>query len=247
MSFASFLRELEGGELRAASKIDGAWVANSEVKAQILKLFRESAITRMAGTFIDKEPLTPRNFGLDDGIRLVPGGTSVRPGCYIAKNVVIMPPSFVNIGAYVDEGTMIDSHVLVGSCAQIGKRVHLSAGVQIGGVLEPVGKRPVIVENDCFIGACAILTEGIVVEEGAVLAQGVSLSDSVPIYDLVNEKIIYGKVPSRAVVIAGTRPYNNNRWAQGQQLALSCAIIVKYRDEKTNAALMLEDALRIPV
>lgn len=246
MSFASFLHALESGQQRPAAKINGVWVTNEEVKAHILKLFRESPVVRMGEAFIDKEPLVPRTFSLEEGVRLVPGGTSLRAGCFIGKNVVIMPPSFVNIGAYIDEGTMVDSHVLVGSCAQIGKRVHLSAGVQIGGVLEPIGKRPVIIEDDCFIGASSVLTEGILIEEGAVVAQGVSLSDSVPIYDLINEEIIYGRIPARAVVVPGSRPYQQNLWAKDQQLALSCAIIVKYRDEKTNGALMLESALRIP-
>lgn len=244
MNFDSFLRALESGELRSARKIDGQWISQSDVKAQILQLFRESSVIEMDRGFRDKEPLTPRVFDAKDKVRVVPGGTSIRPGSHIAPGVVIMPPSFVNIGAFVDEMTMIDSHVLVGSCAQIGKRVHLSAGVQIGGVLEPIGNRPVIIEDDCFIGAGSILTEGIVVEEAAVIASGLNLSASVPIYDLVNEEIRYGTIPPRAVVVPGSRPYAPNTWAAKENLSINCGLIVKYRDPKTSAALLLEDALR---
>ncbi|HXW60816.1 MAG TPA: 2,3,4,5-tetrahydropyridine-2,6-dicarboxylate N-succinyltransferase, partial [Myxococcota bacterium] len=204
--------------------------------------FRESRVVEMKDGFRDKELLLPRV--LNGQVRVVPGGTSIRPGSFIGKDVVIMPPSFVNIGAFIDEATMIDSHVLVGSCAQIGKRVHLSTGVKIGGVLEPVGQRPVIVEDDCFIGAGSILTEGIVVEEGAVVASGLSLSASVPIYDTVNEKILFGHIPSRAVVVPGSRPYAPNPWTKKEHLGLNCGVIVKYRDQKTSAALILEEALR---
>jgi 2,3,4,5-tetrahydropyridine-2,6-dicarboxylate N-succinyltransferase len=242
MSFVNFLRALECGELRSARKIDGQWIAQSEVKAQILNLFRESPVVDMNDGFRDKAPLAPRV--LKEQVRVVPGGTSIRPGSFIGKDVVIMPPSFVNIGAFIDESTMIDSHVLVGSCAQIGKRVHLSTGVKIGGVLEPVNQRPVIIEDDCFIGAGSILTEGILVEEGAVIASGLNLSASIPIYDTVNEKILYGQVPARAVVVPGSRPYAPNPWTKREHLGLNCGVIVKYRDQKTSAALILEDALR---
>lgn len=245
MSFDAFLRALESGELRAARKIDGLWHSEREVKANIIKLFRESDVVSMPHGFRDKAPLAPRVFTANDKVRVVPGGTSLRPGSYIAPDVVIMPPSFVNIGAYVDQGTMIDSHVLVGSCAQIGKRVHLSAGVQIGGVLEPIGQRPVIIEDDCFIGAGAIITEGIVIEEGAVIASGLTLSASVPIYDTVHEVIRYGSVPQGALVVPGTRAYTPNAWAAKENLSIHCGLIVKYRDQKTSAALMLEDALRL--
>lgn len=156
-----------------------------------------------------------------------------------------MPPAYVNIGAYVDEGTMVDSHALVGSCAQIGKNVHLSAGVQIGGVLEPVGLSPVVIEDDCFIGAGSVIVEGILVKKGAVIAPGVTLSKSVPVYDCVTEKML-GKgapIPEGAVVVPGTRPISND-WGKSQGLSVSCPIIIKYRDEGSNASLELEDALR---
>jgi 2,3,4,5-tetrahydropyridine-2-carboxylate N-succinyltransferase len=156
-----------------------------------------------------------------------------------------MPPSYINVGAYVDEGTMVDSHVLVGSCAQIGKHVHLSAGVQIGGVLEPIGQTPVIVEDHCFIGAQAVIVEGVLVESGAVIAPGVILSQALPIYDLVQEKILPpGKIPAGAVVVSGSRPKTNSAWAVAQNLQLQCPVIVKYRDQKTAAAVELEQALR---
>jgi 2,3,4,5-tetrahydropyridine-2-carboxylate N-succinyltransferase len=156
-----------------------------------------------------------------------------------------MPPAYINVGAYVDEGSMIDSHALVGSCAQVGKNVHLSAGVQLGGVLEPVGLSPVVIEDDCFIGAGSVIVEGILVKKGAVVAPGVILSKSIPIYDCVNEKVL-GKgaaIPERAVVVPGTRPMSGE-WAAEQGLNVSCPLIVKYRDEQSDASLELEEALR---
>ncbi len=240
----NFIEALEKGTIRVANKEQQDWLVNSSVKQQILDIFRNSTEVEMDNGFIDKEPFLPRKFNLADKIRMVPGGTSVRAGAYIGKNVVIMPPSYVNIGAYVDDNTMIDSHVLVGSCAQIGKNVHLSTAVQIGGVLEPIGNRPVIVEDDCFIGAGVILTEGILVRSGAVIAPGVSLSAAVPIYDLVNEKIYKGEIPKNAVVVPGTRPVSTNAWGKMQGLSLNCAIIVKYRDDKTAGSIILEKLLR---
>lgn len=244
MSYREFLNTLETGSARVASKVGDGWVVNTEVKQKILDVFRHSQIIEMPGGFLDKEPFMVRTFKLGDGIRLVPGGTSVRAGAYIGKNVVVMPPSYINVGAYIDDDTMVDSHVLVGSCAQIGKRVHLSAAVQIGGVLEPVGNRPIIVEDDCFIGASAVLVEGILVQKKAVIAPGVVLSASVPIYDLVNEKIYKGEVPENAVVVPGARSIRSNQWGKEQGLSLACAVIVKYRDAKTDASVVLEDFLR---
>ena len=243
MSREDFLRDLESGTCRAARKVSDKWEVDTSVKTRILDIFRSSAIKHMPGGFQDKHLLTTQQFSLHSNIRLVPGGSSVRAGAYIGKNVVIMPPSYVNIGAYVDENTMIDSHVLVGSCAQVGKRVHLSAAVQIGGVLEPIGQRPVIVEDDCFLGAGVILTEGILLEERAVLAAGVVLSASVPIYDSIHKRVFKGKVPANAVVVPGTRPATNN-WANKQGIHLGCAVIAKYRDSSTSAAVVLEDILR---
>ncbi|CAG7590030.1 MAG: 2,3,4,5-tetrahydropyridine-2,6-dicarboxylate N-succinyltransferase [Candidatus Midichloria sp.] len=243
MLYKDFLASLESGQTRVAQKIGADWKANIEVKQKILEVFKNTKIVAMNG-FMDKEPLTARTFTEEDNVRIVPGGTSVRAGAHIGKNVVIMPPSYVNIGAYVDEQSMVDSHVLVGSCAQIGKRVHLSTAVQIGGVLEPIGNRPVIVEDDCFIGAGVILTEGIIVREKAVLAPGVKLSASVPIYDIINQTIIKGEIPAGAVVVPGTRPILSNNWAKEQNLSIACAVIIKYRDKKTSSATALENILR---
>ncbi len=240
------IRDLETGKVRSAAKTNGRWVANTEVKLAILEAFRAGKMTEH-GAFVDKHNLLPQQFTLDRNVRVVPGGTSVRCGSYIAPGVIIMPPSYVNIGAYVDEETMIDSHVLVGSCAQIGKRVHLSAGVQIGGVLEPVNEAPVIVEDDAFIGAGSVLVEGVQVSRRAVIAPGVKLSRSVPVYDCVNERRLDPgePIPEDAVVVPGSRPASDNlAWARRHNLQISCALIIKYRDEKSNASLELEDALR---
>lgn len=237
---------LESGELRSASLVNGVWTAHAEVKQDILEAFKAGKMTEIGG-FVDKHNLPPRTFSVADGVRVVPGGTSVRRGAFVAKGVIVMPPSYINIGAYVDEGTMVDSHVLVGSCAQIGKRVHLSAGVQIGGVLEPVGQVPVIVEDDAFIGAGSVLVEGIRVGKRAVIAPGVILSQGVPVYDAVNERILARgeAIPEGAVVVPGTRPVSDRlQWASSKGLSMNCAIIVKYRDESSNASLELESVLR---
>jgi 2,3,4,5-tetrahydropyridine-2-carboxylate N-succinyltransferase len=246
MSLDLFLNDLEKGMLRAAEPLPtGEWQVNQEVKQRILEVFRAGTLAQL-GEFVDKHNLPKREFTPDDKIRLVPGGSSIRRGAYLAKGVVVMPPSYVNIGAYVDEGTMIDSHVLVGSCAQIGKRVHLSAGVQIGGVLEPIGQVPVVIEDDAFLGANVVVVEGIRVGRRAVLAPGVILSKAVPIYDLVNEKILPrgSSIPENAVVVPGTRPIGGTAWSKEHKLQVSCPIIVKYRDEKSDAALVLESTLR---
>lgn len=240
MDSREFLNSLEQGKTRVAEKQGNTWVVNTEVKEKILELFKNNPVVDMPGGFRDKKPFSPRVFTEEDGVRMVPGGSSVRPGTYIAKNVVIMPPSYINIGAYVDEGTMVDSHALVGSCAQVGKRVHLSAAVQLGGVLEPIRNNPVIIEDDCFIGAGSIIVEGVLVRTRAVIASGVQLSASVPIYDMVNNKVYTGEVPEDAVVVSGTRAIANNE--SGVQLY--CAVIVKYRDSKTDVKVALESALR---
>lgn len=237
---------LEAGTLRAAQKnAAGVWTANLEVKQAILKAFQEGQVVASEEVYWDKDNLLPQKFTASRHVRIVPRGTAVRRGSYLAPGVIVMPPSFINLGAYVDEGTMVDSHVLVGSCAQIGKKVHLSAGVQIGGVLEPIGQTPVIIEDHCFIGAGAVIVEGVLVQEHAVIAPGVILSQGLPIYDLVHQKILpAGTVPSGAVVVTGTRPKQNDSWAQAQQISLQCPVIVKFRDAKTSAALALESALR---
>lgn len=241
---------LEAGEIRAANKIDGKWQANAEVKKAILEAFKAGELKEFGDShyagFVDKHNLAPRMFKPEHGIRMVPGGTSIRRGSYVSKGVILMPPAYVNVGAYVDEGTMVDSHALVGSCAQIGKNVHLSAGVQIGGVLEPIGLAPVVIEDNAFIGAGSIIVEGIQVSKGAVIAPNTALSKGVPIYDCVNEKMITDHIiPENAVVVPGSRPINSKlKWASENGLSLNCAIIIKYKDEKTEAALELEDFLR---
>ena len=245
-SWEKTLNDLEAGLVRSANFINGKWVANTEVKAQILEAFKAGVLKEENG-FVDKHNLMPQTFNVERGIRIVPGGTSVRRGSYIAKGVIIMPPSYVNVGAFVDEGTMIDSHVLIGSCAQIGKKVHLSTAVQIGGVLEPIGASPVIIEDEAFIGAGAIIVEGIQVKRRAVIAPGVILSKGIPVYDIVNKRILEKgePIPENAIVVPGNRPVSSpNTWAQELGLTLQCAIIVKYRDEKSEASLVLEDFLR---
>lgn len=240
------LIELEKGTLRSAFKNNGVWEVNVEVKKAILEAFKQGELISKDG-FVDKHNLFPQEFTVEKNVRIVPGGSSVRRGAYVAPSVIIMPPSYINIGAYVDSGSMVDSHALVGSCAQIGKNVHLSAGVQIGGVLEPIGQSPVIIEDDAFIGAGSVIVEGIRVGEKAVIAPGVVLSKGIPVYDCVEEKILErgADIPKNAVVVSGTRPINKDlKWAKEMNLSINCALIIKYRDEKSNASLELESLLR---
>jgi 2,3,4,5-tetrahydropyridine-2-carboxylate N-succinyltransferase len=199
--------------------------------------------------FYDKHTYPPRRVTIDDGVRIVPGGSSIRDGCYIGRGVTCMPPMYVNVGAYVDDGTMIDSHALVGSCAQVGKRVHLSAGAQIGGVLEPIGELPVIIEDDALVGGNCGVYEGAIVRERAVLASGTILTGGTPVYDLVRDAV-YRKtadspleIPAGAVVVPGSRAISKGRGAE-LGLSIYTPIIVKYRDEKTDASVRLEDYLR---
>jgi len=244
LNWQEVLKELELGNLRAAHKESGKWAVQREIKEAILAAFRAGELKQM-GEFVDKHNLPVQKFSPENGVRLVPGGSSVRTGAYVSKSVIIMPPSYINIGAYIDEGTMVDSHVLVGSCAQIGKNVHLSAGVQIGGVLEPIGQHPVIIEDEAFIGAGSVIVEGIKVGKRAVIAPGVCLSKAMPVFDLVNEKELErgSAIPDGAVVVPGSRP-SSSHWAKEKGLNLSCALIVKYRDDKSDASLSLEQALR---
>jgi 2,3,4,5-tetrahydropyridine-2-carboxylate N-succinyltransferase len=256
-SGTDLLDALEAGAVRAAERApDGTWRVNAWVKLAILELFRQSRLVeigpdpvRTVFSFVDKEPLTPRRFSARDGVRLVPGGSAVRRGAHLGRGVICMPPMYVNIGAHVGEDTLIDSHALVGSCAQIGARVHLSAAAQIGGVLEPAGARPVIVEDDAFVGGNCGIYEGVLVRRGAVLASGLVLSASTRVFDLVHERELENsrerplEIPERAVVVAGSRPASG-RWAQDRGLQLGCALIVKYRDERTDRATALEQALR---
>lgn len=248
-----FLAELEKGTIRSAERDeDGRWHAVPWVKEGILKAFKVGALTEFASgalSFVDKDTIPNRRFRKEDAVRIVPGGSSIRRGAYIASGVVMMPPAYVNIGAWVDEGSMIDSHALVGSCAQIGKRVHLSAAAQVGGVLEPVGSIPVIVEDDVIVGGNAGIYEGTVVRARAVIGAGVVLTGSTPVYDAVRGQI-YRKtadapleIPFGAVVIPGSRPMKGEFAAQ-HSLHVATPIIVKYRDEKTDTATLLEEALR---
>ncbi|MBI5851689.1 MAG: 2,3,4,5-tetrahydropyridine-2,6-dicarboxylate N-succinyltransferase [Planctomycetes bacterium] len=239
----ALLCALESGAVRSASRRDdGTWHAHEWVKAAILAGFRKTQVAPIDG-FFDKTAYPPRALRLDDGVRVVPGGTSIRRGAYVARSVVVMPPAFVNVGAHVGEGTMVDSHALVGSCAQIGRRVHLSAGAQIGGVLEPVNARPVVIEDGAFVGALAGVFEGVIVREHAVLAAGVVLTGSTPILDLVHGKEFTREIPAGAVVVCGSRPAQG-AFAKERGIQLAAACIVKYRDARTDAALALEQALR---
>jgi len=256
---------LDSGAIRAAEPDDSApngWRVNPAVQSAILRLFadRETRTWDLDGIeFRDRVGLPPKDL-LDSAEarvalaagrpwRVVPGGTSVRAGAYLAPGVTIMPPSYVNVGAWIGEGTMVDSHVLVGSCAQIGARVHMSAGVQIGGVLEPPGRRPVIVEDEAFVGAQAALLEGVLVKRCAVIAAGTILTGTSHLYDLVHLRVISGTlddplvVPERAVVVPGVRQVGGE-FAAAHGLALSAAIVVKYRDERTDARVALQEALR---
>ncbi len=248
-----FLSELEKGTIRAASRDeDGVWKAQPWVKAGILAAFRFGVLSEFASgslSFVDKDTIPARRFKVQDGIRIVPGGSSIRRGAFIAKGVVVMPPAFVNVGAYVDEETMIDSHALVGSCAQIGKRVHLSAAAQIGGVLEPIGNVPVVIEDDVVVGGNCGIYEGTIVRSRAVIGAGVVLTGSTPVYDLVRGQI-YRRTPERpleipygAVVVPGARPMKG-AFAEQHALQITTPMIVKYRDEKTDSGTALEEALR---
>lgn len=251
--FDELKRALNRGEVRAAEKTSaGQWVVNSWVKQGILLGFRMGvSIDMSAGErfrFFDKDTYPARPTTIEDNVRIVPGGSTIRDGVYIAPGVVCMPPMFVNVGAYVDEGTMIDSHALVGSCAQIGKRVHISAAAQIGGVLEPVGAVPVIIEDDVLVGGNCGVYEGTIVRERAVLATGTVLTGSTPVYDLVRGEIYQRtttplEIPAGAVVVPGARAVTTERGREWG-LSLYAAIIVKYRDEKTDSAVRLEDYLR---
>lgn len=249
MSWENILDQLEAGTVRSANQDEhGNWHANVEVKQAILAAFKAGENIEFDGIyqgFVDKNNLAARQFSTADNVRMVPGGSSVRRGAYVASGVIIMPPAYVNVGAFVDTGTMVDSHALIGSCAQVGKNVHVSAGVQIGGVLEPVGASPVIIEDDAFIGAGSVIVEGIVIRKGAVIAPGVSLSAAVPVYDVVNEKLLDkgSDIPAGAVVVPGTRPMTGE-WAKTLGLNIACPMIVKYRDEKSDASLELEAVLR---
>ncbi len=255
--FERFKRALNAGEIRAAepdaSQACG-WRVNGWVKKGILLGFRLGGIVDMSidasrQPFTDKSTYPVRKVGPNDGVRIVPGGSSIRDGVYLGKGVTCMPPMYINVGAYVSDGTMVDSHALVGSCAQIGRNVHISAASQIGGVLEPVGALPVIIEDDVLIGGNCGVYEGTVVKKGAVLGTGTILNRSTPVYDLVRGDVIRADdngplvVPEGAVVIAGSRAVTNGP-GKDWGISIYTPVIVKYRDEKTGTRVQLEDLLR---
>jgi 2,3,4,5-tetrahydropyridine-2-carboxylate N-succinyltransferase len=252
-AIADLVQALNAGEIRAAAPTDdGSWTTHAWVKQGILLGFQIGRIVDYSSDqfpFYDKNTFPVKPLRKADNVRLVPGGSSIRTGSYVAPGVVCMPPMYVNVGAYVDEDTMIDSHALVGSCAQIGKRVHLSASAQVGGVLEPVNAAPVIIEDDVFVGGNAGIYEGCIVREGAVLAAGVNLTSSTRLYDTVNETVHTAtddaplEVPAGAVVVPGSRSVDSD-FGTEHGLSLYAPVIVKYRDEKTDAATVLEEALR---
>jgi len=251
--FLEFREQLTKGKIRAAEKIDGEWRVNVWVKQGILLGFRIGELSETgtdAGlSFVDKDTFPARRITIKDRVRLVPGGSSVREGAYVAPSVICMPPMFINVGAYVDEGTMVDSHALVGSCAQIGKRVHLSAAAQIGGVLEPVNATPVIIEDDVLVGGNCGVFEGTLVRARAVLGAGTILTRSTPLYDIVRGEMYRAgadkplEVPENAVVVPGSRALKKGHAAEWG-LSLYAPVIVKYRDEKTDQRIELEEWLR---
>ena len=243
--FYNTISDLESGKVRVAEKVDGQWKVNSWVKEVILSGFRLGKLTDMTQgqfSFFDKDTIPTRKFTAENGVRIVPGGSSVRAGAYLAPSVIMMPPAYVNIGAYVDEGTMIDSHALVGSCAQVGKHVHLSAASQLGGVLEPVQAAPVIIEDNCFIGSRAIVVEGAHICREAVLGSNVVITGSTHIIDVTGSepKTYKGYVPARSIVIPGTYP---KQFPAGTY-NVSCALIIGQRKESTDKKTTLNDALR---
>jgi 2,3,4,5-tetrahydropyridine-2-carboxylate N-succinyltransferase len=252
-TFEQFREALTRGEIRAAEKKDGQWQVNVWVKQGILLGFRLGQLAQMSSgeclSFVDKDTFPARKFTPTDRVRVVPGGSSVRTGAYVAPSVICMPPMYINVGAYVDEGTMIDSHALVGSCAQIGKRVHVSAAAQIGGVLEPVNAAPVIIEDDVLVGGNCGVYEGTLVRTRAVLGAGTILTRSTPLYDLVHGQVLRAsengtlEVPEGAVVVPGSRAVKKGQAAEWG-ISLYTPVIVKYRDEKTDKGVELEDWLR---
>ncbi len=242
--FEEFKHELNTGKIRAAEKKNGKWIVNTWVKKGILIGFKMGKIIIM-DLFLDKDTFPVQDLSTRINVRLVPGGSAVRDGVFIGKNVIMMPPMYVNVGAYVDDGTMIDSHALVGSCAQVGKNVHLSAASQLGGVLEPIGANPVIIEDDVFIGGNCGIYEGVIVERKVIIAAGVIITAGTPVYDTVNKCYIKKDsnhpliIPQRAVVVSGSRPLKSN-----PDFSVYCPIIIKYRDEKSEISITLEEALR---
>ncbi len=255
LSQVALLQGLESGAVRVAEPDgEGAWQVNVWVKEAILDLFRTSSNVDLGeagplGGFIDRSVLTVRRFTLEEEVRLVPGGSAIRRGAFVGAGTILMPPCYVNIGAHIGSGSMIDSHSLVGSCAQIGERVHVSAGAQIGGVLEPVGSRPVIVEDDVLVGGQVGLYEGVRVRARAVIGAGTILTGSTRVFDLVQGREVTRapgeplEIPPGSVVVPGTRPASGS-YAREAGVDVACALIVKVRDERTSASTALEEALR---
>lgn len=250
------LQLLEDGEVRAAERDhDGRWRAVPWVKQGILLAFRVGKVVELSAgeagafSFFDKHTLPTRRLTLSDGVRVVPGGSTIRSGAYVAPGVVCMPPMYINVGAHIGTGTMVDSHALIGSCAQVGERVHVSAAAQIGGVLEPVNAAPVVIEDEVIVGGNCGVYEGTVVRARAVLGAGVVLTRGTPVYDLVRETVYRAtadaplEIPSGAVVVPGARAMRDG-WGASNSLSLQTPIIVKYRDDKTDLATALEGWLR---
>jgi 2,3,4,5-tetrahydropyridine-2,6-dicarboxylate N-succinyltransferase len=252
-AFLAFRAALEAGEVRAAAQRDGRWQTNVWVKQGILLGFRLGVMEEtQAGdtfSFVDRNTFPVQQFRSADGVRMVPGGSTARAGAYLAPGVICMPPMYVNVGAYVDEGTMVDSHALIGSCAQVGKRVHVSAASQIGGVLEPINASPVIIEDDVLVGGNCGIYEGTQVGRRAVLGSGVILTRSTPLFDTARGEIYRSSegvplmVPENAVVVAGARAITKGKAAEWG-LSVYTPVIIKYRDEKTDKGVELEDLLR---
>lgn len=250
--FNEVLAALETGELRVAEKTGGEWKVNTWVKEVILAGFRLGKITDMSAgqfPFFDKDTYPVRGFRQEDGVRIVPGGTSIRRGAYLAPGAIVMPPSYINVGAYVGEGTMVDSHVTIGSCAQVCCHIHISAATQIGGVLEPAGAMPTIIEDGAFVGGNCGIYEGTIVREQAVIASGVIITASTALYDATTGEFVPRNadgrvvVPRGAVVVSGSRPVSKGPGA-GSGVSLYCPVIVKYRDDKTSGSVSLEELLR---
>lgn len=250
--FNEVLAALETGELRVAEKTGGEWKVNTWVKEVILAGFRLGKITDMSAgqfPFFDKDTYPVRGFRQEDGVRIVPGGTSIRRGAYLAPGAIVMPPSYINVGTYVGEGTMVDSHVTIGSCAQVGCHIHISAATQIGGVLEPAGAMPTIIEDGAFVGGNCGIYEGTIVREQAVIASGVIITASTALYDATTGEFVPRNadgrvvVPRGAVVVSGSRPISKGPGA-GSGVSLYCPVIVKYRDDKTSGSVSLEELLR---
>jgi len=234
---------LNTGKLRVAEKINGEWITHEWLKKAVLLLFKTQSNVVINGgdaQFFDKVPLKFHDFNeaqfQENGVRVVPGSI-VRTGAFIAENTVLMP-SFVNIGAYIDSNTMVDTWSTIGSCAQIGKNVHISGGVGIGGVLEPLQSTPTIIEDNCFIGARSEIVEGVIVEAGSVISMGVFIGQSTPIYNRARDEITYGKIPAGSVVIPGSLPSADGKYAR------YCALIMKQVDEKTRSKTSINELLR---